>query len=118
MSAPTLFPGLPSAALPEEEQMRRIGAFICRVARFSSPPPPLSLSPFVLVEDADPDERVLAYFRRVREASPVEIRVALGLSRSMTYRSLQRLTLGGRIMSRGHTKAVVYRVAPFDLNRN
>lgn len=114
MSDPNPF----SAVIPEEERMRRIGAFVCRVARLGSQPPSASPPPVVLADDADPDERVLAYLGRMREASPVEIRVSLGLSRSMTYRALQRLVLTGRVLSRGSTKAVVYGAVPADLTRN
>ncbi|MDP1578796.1 MAG: hypothetical protein Q8M02_00860 [Candidatus Didemnitutus sp.] len=104
----------------EEERMRRIGAFVCRVAQFEPrppcalPPPPVPAPALI----AAPDERVLAYLCRVREASPVEIRLTLGLSRSMTYRSLQRLALIGRVASHGSTKSVLYRAIDVDPSRN
>ncbi|MBL9219072.1 MAG: hypothetical protein JNG82_11325 [Opitutaceae bacterium] len=115
MTDPTLF----STVIPEEERLRRIGAFVCRVAQLAQPSPPAEPTPPVVLADAaDPDERVLAFLGRGREASPVEIRLSLGLSRSMTYRALQRLVLTGRVLSRGRTKAVVYGAVPADLTRN
>lgn len=107
------------AALSEEQRMRRIGAFICRVAQFEPSRPSPAAQPFVdLVSDADPGERVLAYLDSVCEASPIEIRATLGLSRSMTYRVLQRLVLLRQVASRGSTKSVAYRATHGDPTRN
>jgi hypothetical protein len=107
-----------TAGLSEEERMRRIGAFVCRVARLAPLPPFESPPLVVLAEDAAPDARILAYLGTGREASPVEIRLTLGLSRSMTYRALQLLALEGLVARRGSTKSVLYRAIAFDPTRN
>lgn len=97
-------------AVCEEVRMCRIGAFICRLAALEAPlPPEEPLPPLIPAEDADPENRVLGYLAGRRQASPLEIRLTLGLSRSMAYRTLQRLSLAGSIVSRGRTKALVYR---------
>lgn len=117
MSEPVVFAGC--EALSEEERMRRIGAFVCRVAWFSlNEVPPDWRSSAVVANDAKPDKRVLAFLGSVREASPIEIRATLGLSRSMTYRVLQRLVLLRQVASYGSTKSIVYSALAFDPKRN
>lgn len=116
MTASTL---LPAVALADEERLRHIGAFICRLAQqLPEPAPKEAPPPRVLPEDDAPDARILAYLGRGREASPVEIRLSLGISRTMTYRALQRLALEGQVVSHGSTKAVVYRAVAIDPARN
>lgn len=116
MTDSTLLPAVVSAG---EERLRHIGAFICRLAQhLPESSPKEAPRPRVLPEDDAPDARILAYLGRRREASPVEIRLSLGLSRTMTYRALQRLALEGQVVSHGSTKAVVYRVVPIDPARN
>ena len=109
--------------LIEEERMRRIGALVCRIAmQLPEPPEPRRPMPVIipgpLANEAVPEELVLAYLRGVREASPVEIRLTLGLSRSMAFRTLQRLVLAGQAATSGSTKAVVYRAVTSDPSRN
>lgn len=108
-----------SPSIAEEERLRRIGAFFCRLAQRLTPEVQFVMEPSVaLPPDADPEPRVLTYLRDRREASPAEIRLALGLSRSMIYRSLKRLALEGQVASRGHTKALVYHAVPVDPTLN
>lgn len=117
MSDPILSRGFPVPS--EEEHMRCIGAFVCRLAQIVLlRSQPVVRHPATVLVDADPDERVLVYLSGVREASPVEIRATLGLSRSMTYRVLQRLVLLRQVASRGSTKSVVYCALPVDPMRN
>jgi uncharacterized membrane protein len=115
MTASTL---LSAVAPADEERLRHIGAFICRLAQQLPEPSPKEAPARVLPEDDAPDARILAYLGRGREASPVEIRLSLGLSRTMTYRALQRLALEGQVVSHGSTKAVVYRAVAIDPARN
>lgn len=99
--------------LPEQERMRRISALVCRATlKLSEAAPMVTPAVEVLAPTADAGSsgRVLAYLDRVREASPVETRLSLGLSRSTVFRSLQQLVTAGQAATRGHTKSVVYRV--------
>lgn len=119
MSASVLFPVRTNEVISEEERMRRIGVFVCRIARLEAVPlPPALLARPNVLENAGPDERVLCYLSGGREASPVEIRLSLGLSRTMVYRALQRLALEGQVASCGSTRAVVYRAVAIDPTRN
>ncbi|HRE04161.1 MAG TPA: hypothetical protein PKX00_01035 [Opitutaceae bacterium] len=103
----------------EEERLRRIGAFICGLAALEPPPPPNEPPPPIISgKEAGPENRVLGYLASGREASPIEIRLTLGLSRSMAYRTLRRLSLASAITSRGCTKALVYRALVVDPARN
>lgn len=119
MSAPTLCSLRTNGVIPEEERLRRIGVFVCQIAQLET----VSLSPAlptppIVSENAGPDERVLCYLFGGREAAPGEIRLSLGLSRTMTYRTLQRLELKGQVVSCGSTRAVVYRAVTIDPARN
>ncbi len=56
------------------------------------------------------EERIIHYLRLMRAASPVDIRGALGLSRSTTWRVLQRLAKAGRVVGTGHTRQLMYQL--------
>lgn len=119
MSTTALFSVRTNEVIPQEERMRRIGVFVCRIVQLEPlPAPPELPPPPIIAENARPDERVLGYLSGRRNASPVEIRLSLGLSRSMTYRSLLRLTRSGLVVGSGSTKAMLYRAIKFDLSRN
>lgn len=128
---------LPSAiALSEVERLRRIGAWVCRVALTvpaESPATPLNralgnaevanshnrpLHSATLFADEPPPVRVLRYLRTVGAAGPQEIRVRLGLSRTTVYRALQVLIHDKTVHQRGQTKALEYYPSSFDLGRN
>ena len=105
-----------------DDRMRWIGELICKGILCS---PGLRLEPTAGALDrtgaaiVEPEERILAYLRRHRAASPAEVRTVLNLSRSRTYRALQHLIFSGQIVANGgRTSAAAYRLADFDPSRN
>lgn len=122
MTAPQARPLLDCRHLPTDERIRRIGALICRIAR-SLPNEPHTDEQLDALCAPQPDEsapemKVLGYLRKISEASPAEIRATVGLSRSTTYRTLQRLHSQRRVTCHGRTKALVYRIPDIDPSRN
>lgn len=111
-----------SSIMPEHERMQRIGAWVCRLA-IAAPVTPTPKSAHDESADTkqfsgDASVRIMSYLRRRIEASPLEIRHSVGLSRSMTYRTLQVLHGSGLVTSVGKTKNLVYRAAQADPMRN
>ncbi len=101
--------------------MRRIGELICKGIlcspglRFDPTGTPVGAEAAI----AEPEERIVDYLRRHQAASPSEMRTVLSLSRSRTYRALQRLLLSSQIVANGgRTSAAAYRLADFDPSRN
>jgi len=107
--------------MPGDERMRRIGELICK-GIICSPSLRLEATGAQMRTESvadDPDQRIVDYLRRHHAASPSELRTVLNLSRSRTYRALERLLLSGQVVANGgHTSAVAYRLADFDPSRN
>lgn len=61
------------------------------------------------------DHRILTYLSVSGKATPLDIRSALGLSRTTAYRSFQRLHDAGYIMGEGRAKALIYRLSRQEL---
>lgn len=107
--------------ITDDERVRRIGELICKGILVS---PGLRSDREVRpAPDApgavDLGSRIVEYLRRHSTASPGEMRVVFNLSRSRTYRALQRL-LETRVIVRngGRTTAAGYRLADIDPSRN
>ena len=107
--------------MSSDERMRWIGELICKGILCS---PGLRFDPTGAPDRtgaaiAEPEERILAYLRRHKAASPSELRTVMNLSRSRAYRALQHLLLSGQIVANGgRTSATAYRLADFDPSRN
>lgn len=107
------------AVLTEADRLQRIGEWVCRAARFVVPESSPADSPVpVTGANLAPNDSVLAYLRFRPEASPLELRLSLGLSRSMTHRILLELLAQGLVTRHGRTKAIVYRSQHPDPTRN
>ena len=107
--------------LTEEERLRRIGAFMCRLARSQPIEPAKALPPPrdpPSDESTAPRDQVIAYLQRHGEASPQELRLSLGLTRTTGYRLFQQLLDSGTIAVRGNTRSVTYTAMPADPFRN
>lgn len=99
--------------------MQRIGAWVCRAAWLVEEASPAARSVSVACPDVGlPAESIMRYLRACPEASPLVIRSTLGLSRSMTYRSLRQLQVCGMVEVFGRTKSLVYRATGVDPTRN
>lgn len=62
--------------------------------------------------DASAEARVVNLLSQRGNASPLEVRATLGLSRTSAYRVLNRLVSAGRIVAAGQTRALMYRLIP------
>jgi hypothetical protein len=112
----------PSSKLNESERLQRVAEILCKVILLSEVDVALHVSdanersksttllPVRPMVDHPEDERILRYLALVGEASPVEIRGTLGMSRSSTWRALQRLAQASRIMGSGQTRKLVYQL--------
>jgi predicted HTH transcriptional regulator len=103
----------------EEDCIRRIGELICKGILCS---PALrdeadNRDSMPAIED-QPSNRIVEYLRVKQVASPAEMRAVLQLSRSTTYRALQRLLDEGRVSATGRTSAAAYRLQELDSQRN
>jgi hypothetical protein len=106
--------------MTEQERLRRIGELICRAIMRS---PELPVATAVRPVGApyprgQPEEGIVNYLRCFGQASPTEMRLAMGLSKSMAARSLQRLLETKRVIVSGRTRAAFYRLTDFDPSRN
>ena len=110
-----------AGGLSEEQRIRLIGALLCKgilhspSLRGNDGGPPAALS----AGTGEPEQRIVDYLKRHQTASPSEMRAVLNLSRSRTYRALQRLVLSRQIAANGgRTSAAGYRLVDFDPSRN
>lgn len=120
MNGPKSFP---SSKLTESERLHRVAEILCNVillsevdaalhvAEANEPTESTALLSVRPTVDHPEDERILRYLALVGEASPGEIRGSLGLSRSMTWRALQRLAQTRRIWGSGQTRQLVYQLS-------
>jgi len=105
----------------EPERIRLIGELLCKGILCS---PSLRANAALAmvnpaVDGGEPEQRIVDYLRRHQAASPSEMRTVLNLSRSRTYRVLQRLLLSRQVVANGgRTTAAAYRLADFDPSRN
>ena len=109
------------ASLSEEQRIHLIGELLCKgILRSPALRGSDSGAPASMTADAEePEPRIVDYLRKHRAASPSEIKAVLNLSRSRTYRALQRLLLSGQIAANGgRTSAAAYRLVDFDPSRN
>ncbi len=108
-----------SGTLTDAQRVRRIAELLCKAIVTSEAAAVLietnAREDAPVVEGAttgQPDEnRVLGYLGLAGEASPLSIRLALGLSRSKVYRILQRLNGDGQIVASGQTRSISYRLS-------
>lgn len=121
--------------LTDQERRRRVAELLCKAiflaeAKRAVPPVRLADAAGNLVRnpttpnDTDSEEtRILDYLELTGQGSPVSIRTALGLSRSATYRALQRLTVAGHVVPSGQTRMLAYQLnkaepSPQNIGRN
>ena len=103
--------------LSEEQRIHLIGELLCKgILRSPSLRASDGGAPAVFAADAsEPGPRIVDYLRKHRTASPSEIKTVLNLSRSRTYRALQRLLSSRLIIANGgRTSAAAYRLLDFD----
>ena len=107
--------------LSEEQRIRLIGELLCKgilrspSLRGNDGGPPAVIS----TGAGEPELRIVDYLKRHETASPSEMRAVLNLSRSRTYRALQRLLSSRQIAANGgRTSAAGYRLVDFDPSRN
>ena len=93
----------PSYPTTEEERIRLIGELLCKGILLSPSlrvgeggPPAVTV-----IGTVDAEQRIVDYLKRHRAASPSELRAVLNLSRSGTYRALQRLLLSRQVIANG-----------------
>ena len=58
-----------------------------------------------------PVQKIISFLTEIGEASPQEIQLKHGLSRSKTYRLLTKLQSDGKVEKTGSTRAIHYRLA-------
>jgi hypothetical protein len=105
----------------EPERIRLIGELLCKgiLCSPSLRADAASATGSPTVNAGEPEQRIVDYLRRHQAASPAEMRAVLNLSRSRTYRSLQRLLFSRQVVANGgRTSAAAYRLADFDPSRN
>ena len=111
----------PLIPMTEPERIRLIGELLCK-GILCSPSLRANAARATVSSTADagePEQRIVDYLRRHQAASPSEMRAVLNLSRSRTYRVLQRLLLSRQVVANGgRTTAAAYRLADFDPSRN
>ncbi len=109
------------AGLSEEQRIHLIGELLCKgILRSPSLRGGDVGAPTATTGDAgELEPRIVDYLRKHQTASPAEIKAVLNLSRSRTYRALQRLLSSRQIVSNGgRTSAAAYRLTDFDPSRN
>ena len=113
-----------SANLTESERLQRVAEILSAAILRSTAGEAIQDHPTASAADGEPmhqssrgpeakasdGERVMHYLGLMRAASPLDIRGALGLSRSTTWRVLQRLSREGRIVGMGQTRQLVYQL--------
>ncbi len=113
-----------SANLTESERLQRVAEILCEAILRSTAGEAMQVGPSESVPGEDlsqevspgPDakasdeQRVVHYLAMMRAASPLDIRSALGLSRSTAWRVLQRLAKEGRIVGTGQTRQLMYQL--------
>ncbi len=111
-----------SSGLTESERLRRVAEILCKVILLAEADAalhvpsagetaePATRNPVRPAADHPDDEQILRYLALVGEASPVEIRSTLSLSRSSACRALQRLARARRIRGSGLTRQLVYQL--------
>jgi len=62
-------------------------------------------------ESQTPGQQIVSFLTEIGEASPQEIQLKHGLSRSKTYRLLTKLQQDGKVVKTGSTRAIRYRLA-------
>lgn len=109
--------GMPFDTMPAEQRLGRImellgkAVLLAEASRMIQSGPALDASRANDARGTQIDHRILSYLSVSREATPVVIRAALGLSRTSAYRSFSRLENAGFIVGRGRARALVYRLS-------